>query len=131
MRKCSRRRKMIKWLGRTLVYSPVYLALCTTQKEFHAELKRLGVPKEPFIHGSGDATTSKYVSKEGKHCAIITIRKRKKTKRSQIDALLVHEAVHVWQWVKEILGEHEPSKEFEAYSIQSISQELIEAYHDE
>ena len=122
---------MVKWLNRTLVHSPVFLALCTNEKEFHKELKRLGVPKEPFIHGTGDATTSKYVSKEGNRCVIITIRRHKNKKRSQIDALLVHEAVHVWQWIKELIGEHDPSKEFEAYSIQSISQDLIEAYHNE
>ena len=122
---------MIEWLGRNLVQSPVFLALCTTEKEFHKELKRLGVPKEPFLHGDGDATTSNYVSKEGNNCAIVTIHRHKDKKRSQVDALLVHEAVHVWQWIKELLGEHEPSKEFEAYSIQSISQELIAAYHNE
>lgn len=120
---------MIKWLDRNLIQSPVYLALCTTQKDFRKQLKLLGVPAEPFLHGNGDATTSKYVSKEGKYCVIVTIKKKKHVDRIVVDTLLVHEAVHVWQWIKEILGEHDPSKEFEAYAVQSISYALIEAYH--
>ena len=43
-------------------------------------------------------------------------------------ALLVHEAVHVWQAFCEDIGEKSPSDEFEAYSIQSISYELMTAY---
>jgi hypothetical protein len=48
----------------------------------------------------------------------------------QVAALLVHEAVHVWQLFRESIGEHGPSKEFEAYSIQAISQRLMERYRD-
>lgn len=123
---------MIKWLDRTLIQSPVHIALCTDEKSFHKELKRLGLPREPYICGEyANATTSKYEHKPtGKLCAIVTIKPQKHWHRAGIDALLVHEAVHIWQWIKEILGEHDPSKEFEAYSIQAISQYLIEAYHD-
>lgn len=42
--------------------------------------------------------------------------------------MLTHEAVHIWQEIKLQLGEKEPSYEFEAYSIQNISQNLMEAY---
>lgn len=34
--------------------------------------------------------------------------------------VLAHEAVHVWQGYIEIIGESEPSKEFEAYTIEEI-----------
>jgi hypothetical protein len=46
----------------------------------------------------------------------------------QVYGLLLHEAVHVWQIVKRRMGEREPSVEFEAYSIQSIAQDLFEMY---
>jgi hypothetical protein len=46
----------------------------------------------------------------------------------QVYALLVHEAVHIWQDVKHRIGEDNPSSEFEAYAIQNISQELMLAY---
>ncbi|KQD09668.1 hypothetical protein APD05_08510 [Acinetobacter nosocomialis] len=48
----------------------------------------------------------------------------------QVYGLLLHEAVHVWQKVKKLMGEKEPSPEFEAYSIQSIAQDLFEMYEE-
>ena len=41
---------------------------------------------------------------------------------------LVHEAVHIWQNLCEYIGEENPSKEFEAYTIQNITQRLFDAY---
>lgn len=41
---------------------------------------------------------------------------------------LVHEAVHIWQALCEYIGEENPSKEFEAYTIQNITQRLFDAY---
>jgi hypothetical protein len=46
----------------------------------------------------------------------------------QIAALLVHEAVHIWQQYCADIGEKEPASEQEAYAIQSISQTLMEEY---
>ncbi|WP_312057039.1 hypothetical protein [Acinetobacter courvalinii] len=46
----------------------------------------------------------------------------------EVYGLLLHEAVHVWQRVKTLMGEREPSSEFEAYSIQAIAQDLFEMY---
>lgn len=46
----------------------------------------------------------------------------------QIFSLLLHEAVHIWQRVRMRMGESEPSKEFEAYSIQRIAQDLFWLY---
>ncbi len=48
----------------------------------------------------------------------------------EVYGLLLHEAVHVWQKVKKLMGEKEPSSEFEAYSIQAIAQDLFEMYEE-
>ncbi len=45
-----------------------------------------------------------------------------------IAGVLVHEAVHVWQYFCEDIGEENPSVEFEAYSIQAIAQALMRDY---
>ena len=45
-------------------------------------------------------------------------------------ALLVHESVHVWQEIRNRMGEKEPSSEFEAYSVQSIFLGLLSLYQE-
>lgn len=39
--------------------------------------------------------------------------------------LVIHESVHIWQEIKKMMRESEPSIEFEAYSIQRIAQDLL------
>lgn len=54
------------------------------------------------------------------------------SERNQIEVygLLLHEAVHVWQKIKKLMGEREPSSEFEAYSIQAIAQDLFKMHEE-
>jgi len=113
-------------IGNGLVFAPFSISLFTSKKKFKKELKRIKAPKGlVFIVDGGDATTH-FI---GSHC-IVCIKKYKKTKwsKSQIHCLLVHEAVHLWQEVRSHIGEDNPSAEFEAYSIQQLSQNLIDAY---
>ena len=86
----------------------------------------MGIKGEKYPDSDGRCST---FESDGKVCAIVTINKRVDGKDSNgIVGLIVHEAVHVWQLVRENIGEANPSSEFEAYAIQAISQELIEAY---
>jgi hypothetical protein len=48
----------------------------------------------------------------------------------QVYGLLLHEAVHIWQRIKILMGEKEPSIEFEAYSIQRIAQDLFAMFEE-
>jgi hypothetical protein len=47
---------------------------------------------------------------------------------SIVVGLLIHEAVHVWRYMKKCVGEDKPACEQEAYAIQRISQDLIYGY---
>lgn len=126
----------IKWLDRSLVVAPIHYGLCTSQKAFDKALKKLGVPKAErpcLVMNRADATTH-FFENDGRVCAIVGINKAN-TKSREISpnvviGLLIHEAVHVWQEIRRNLGEDCPSAEFEAYSIQRIAQNLIEAYND-
>ena len=82
---------------------------------------------EPYPDTDGRAT---FFTKTGKAIAIVTVRDGAEKQRSLIEiiGLLVHEATHIWQEVRSVMGEKEPSVEFEAYSVQAITQELLAAF---
>ena len=63
----------------------------------------------------------------GKHC-IVQLGETQDKSLIAIHGLLLHEAVHIWQRTKYLMGEKEPSIEFEAYSIQRIAQDLFDMY---
>ena len=62
--------------------------------------------------------------------AIVQIKDESQWSLNQIHGLLLHEAVHIWQELKLKMDEEKPSTEFEAYSIQTIAQDLFEMYAD-
>jgi hypothetical protein len=120
----------MKWLDRSLVISPVYYGLCQSEKEFRKELKRLGIPKKDrpeFINPGADATVH-FFEKDNATSAIVCLGSADCHTPDEIVGLLIHEAVHIWQEIRSNIGEKNPSSEFEAYSIQTIAQRLIEAY---
>lgn len=125
----------VKWLNRELVVSPYHYALCTSEVDFRKELKRMKVPREewpPFLARTADACVHFFEKTDGVgHSVIVCIGNTKGKHFSQIAGLLVHEAVHIWQEIRNHLGEKHPSSEFEAYSIQKISQCLIDAYYEQ
>lgn len=65
----------------------------------------------------------------GKHC-IVQLGEVAGRSLLQVHSLLLHEAVHVWQRVKALMGEKEPSIEFEAYSIQRIALDLFSTFEE-
>ena len=126
----------VEWLDRALFVSSHYYCLCTNEKQFHAALKHLHIQREHYpdfvLHKHSDATVHYLESGDGlKHSAIVCLRVREGIEGTQIAALLVHEAVHIWQATKKDYGEKEPSSELEAYAIQSISQRLMESYAEQ
>lgn len=73
------------------------------------------------------ATTTLFNNyKNGYRVAIVTVRGGFSTNVTA--DLLIHEAVHVWQDLREAIGEEKPSSEFEAYTVQNITAELFAAY---
>jgi hypothetical protein len=122
----------MKYLNRRLVEGP-YFGICFNEKDFHKELKRLGVPVaqwDEWVTNGKNATCHYYNSSKLGRIVIVCFRAEPGLKAAEIYGLLIHEAVHVWQEHKEWIGETNPGREIEAYSIQSISQELIYAYQN-
>lgn len=119
-----------KWIDRALIISPVYYTLCTNEEEFYRLMKHIKMPisdqPEFMIYDSG-ATTHSFKS-EGKPIAIVTINLENDATFAEVCSMLAHEAVHIFQYILECMGEKNPSCEFEAYSIQMITQQLINEF---
>ena len=121
----------MRWYYGELVPCPVSHTLVLTEKQFHKRLKKLRLPEKDwpeFTKNGADATVHFFEeTKTGRECAIVCIRKTDHP-LPQIFGLLTHEAVHIWQAYRDILGEKAPSSEFEAYAIQGIAQDLFVEY---
>lgn len=123
------------WLDRGLVYG-TYLALCLNEKEFKAALNDFKLPYNPqerWIVETHNACTHTWDNTEkvaAPVCIVCLDKERLKDEDPlSIATLLVHEAVHVWQVAeKAINGKQED--ELEAYAVQNISGQLMNAYRN-
>lgn len=121
----------MKYLDRSLVQSTYHYALCLSEREFYRELKRLHVPQPwpSFVNKDAHATVHFIDSPKLASVAVVCIDPSNVLPDPIVLAgLLVHESVHIFQHICADIGESDPSKEFEAYSIQWISQQLMWAY---
>jgi hypothetical protein len=120
----------MEWLSRDLIVGP-YLALALCEKDFHSALRHCEVPVSEWPHwlkGTANAAAHTLTNPDGGLVCVVCLGSCEGREPIQIASLLVHEAVHVWQSWCEHAGEARPSEEFEAYSIQAISQRLMYAY---
>ncbi|KAB2692512.1 hypothetical protein [Brucella intermedia] len=116
----------VNWCDRG--WQPVHFGFCPSKKAWKREMKRLNC-KEPYPDTDGRCTI---FTNEGKVVCIVTLRDGSENERSisEITGLLVHEATHVWQTIRDDIGEKDPSPEFEAYSMQAIFQGLFTAFQE-
>lgn len=108
------------------------VALVLSKKAFYKAMKECKVSKSAagdwMASPTADATVHiKETKSQGMVC-VVALKLGKKTTQEQVIGVLIHESVHIWQYFKRRIGEDNPSDEFEAYSIQTISQRLIASY---
>lgn len=123
----KRRDGEVIWCDRG--WQPVFFGFCPSRPAWTREMRKMGC-KEPFPVSDGCATT---FEKDGKTCIIVTLGKSQHAEgrtRVEIAGLLCHEATHIWQAVRRVMAEKDPSIEFEAYSMQAIFQGLYQAWLD-
>lgn len=123
----------MRYLDNCLLVGWVQYALCMRKAEYEKETKRLGV-EEPssFLIEGKPATTHFFHPKDDNTTAVAIVCLGNMGDRDPIiiATLLVHEAVHIWQYECDLMGETNPGEEIEAYAIQRISTNLLRAYRD-
>jgi hypothetical protein len=119
----------MKWLDTTLITGP-HMCLGLTKKQFKKAKRHLRVKDtSPFVEEGFGAQVHTY-ELNGRIACIVCLNAPVDITPIQVHCLLVHEAVHIWQLFCSSINEYSPSKEFEAYAIQSISQTLILRYEE-
>lgn len=119
------RRDRVVWCNRG--WQPVLYGFCPSEKAWRRQMKRMGLKGEKYPTSDARVT---FFERDGDSTAIVTVRDGAERERSLLEmvGLIVHEATHVWQHIKEHIGEVKPGDEMEAYAMQAISQELLHAF---
>lgn len=118
----------MRWCGRTLLKTPIRYGLCMSQKEFDVALTKLGLETEPWV-SVGDAALTHIITTGNKVSVIVCLATPSSTETlEQTYSTLVHEAVHVWQEIREYIGEQRAGNEQEAYCIEQIAYNLMNEY---
>lgn len=120
--------KKVHWIN--IFPYPLYAGITDCPEAFKREMKRLGIKEDvAFVNTDASATTHFFTSKKHTNTAIICVDTKcpKRASPTQMMALIVHEAVHIWQECKEMMRETKPGNEIEAYAIQWISQCCFDA----
>jgi hypothetical protein len=118
------------YCDRSLVTSPYSYGLVLTEKDYLAEVKKLKIPQSDIGNwlGDGAKATAHIFNIGGKGVCIVALDDDKRIDATSKVCTLVHEAVHIWQYICKYIGEDNPSEEFEAYSIQEITHQLLLCY---
>ena len=119
------KRDSVEWCNRG--WYPVFYGFCPSEVAWDRQMKKMGIKGEPYPGDDGRMTCFKA---GGNATVIVTITDGAEGTHSllEIVGLLVHEAVHVWQEIQKHIGEDAPGSEVDAYSVQAIAQELLEAF---
>lgn len=122
----------LKWLDRSLVDGP-HLTLVLDDRDLIAVAKHFKVDVLQLTSPSdtADGWTATLQHPRFGLAAVVVLRSgHAQRPLVEVFGLLVHEAVHVWQLWRDVVGEKEPGSEHEAYSIQGIAQRLMCRYEE-
>lgn len=111
-------------------FQPHFFGFCPDEAAWKRLLRSFNHPTPvPYPVSAGACSIFDH-SPGGKSSSVVTIAQDvdKRCTKQEIVGLIVHEATHVYQHMLESMGEKNPSTEFEAYSMQGITQSLLSAY---
>jgi hypothetical protein len=106
------------------------VAVATSARGYAAVMKKLRVREPDAWCEAGWFACVHAFEVRGELVCVVALNVERLVHEAPIDAAchLVHEAVHVWQRVRDFLGPGDLGREMEAYAIQNIAAELMRAY---
>lgn len=119
----------LKWLDRDTVFAP-YTTLCLSEAEFlkaaaHCKITNPG----EWMNESRHKAVVHTWENDGKLCCVVCVHPDAlKAEPIEVACSLVHESVHIFQRLCDSIVEDSPSREFEAYSIERISERLMREF---
>lgn len=115
------------WIDRG--WQPVAIGFCPSEKAWNREVKRLN-GTQPWPEGAsvGGYTMIGVNDVSGQATILVAIGRGAERDAHEVIMTLVHEAVHVWQFLCSHIGERAPGIEMEAYGVEQIARGLIDAY---
>ncbi len=108
------------WIDTSTLQVPVCLVTC--EEAWDQLLTQYHRVSEPMVEG-GVAITRYYDDWDKPQIFICLDLSRLRTKRAAM-SVLIHEAVHAWQFICEFMNEASPGGEIEAYAVQTIAMSM-------
>lgn len=111
-----------------LGFLPAHVGFCPSKKAWKCTFKEL--KQKPHEWPRSDGSCTRIYNDLGHPVILITIsgKAAKRVTGVQIVGIVAHEAMHAWRFIRDHIGESEPSFEFEAYVIQAITMGLLTGY---
>lgn len=119
----------MKWLDRHTVRAP-HIALCLSDKDFKKAARhcKLTDPGEWIDTTRQKAVVHIWENGGQLTCVVCLNPDARRADPIEVACTLVHESVHIFQRLCQSIGETDPSMEFEAYSIERISEALMREF---
>jgi hypothetical protein len=119
----------LKWLDRDTVRAP-FMALCLSEREYLAAAKHCKIdhPHQWMEVERHMGTTHTWESGGILTSVVCLHPDALQADPIEVVCTLVHESVHIFQRLCDRIGEDEPSREFEAYSIERIAERLMREF---
>lgn len=106
-----------------------FMTLCLTEPEYLKVMRYLKVKGPPeWVSPGAHATTHFLHNDEHEKVSVVCMKDWLGRDPIDVATLLVHEAVHIWQYWCEKIGEDRPGDEQEAYAIQLLSYTLMREF---
>ena len=117
----------VVWIDRG--WQPIAIGFCPSSAAWDREARRLNI-EDPYPEAAnkGGHTALMINDQTGEAIILVTVYAGAERDAHELIMTIVHEAVHVWQFICQHIGEREAGIEMEAYGIEGISRGLIEAY---